>query len=275
MWYVSSLYLQQVLGAVAVSRRARVPADGAHDPGRRATGGSARRALRRTRGPHVRPHDDDGRTAPARPDRHERQRDRLCRPARTARRTRDRALDRSVDDRGDAGSKTRAGRPRIGPRQHVAAGRRCHRDRAPHLTRVPAHEPSDRPEPRRPHRSHGRLPTRVPDRRRAVRGRRTRRPLPPALRRPLATTARADRHRRGDRRRRIRRGRLHRRRRPGARSAPIRRAGRTTSSRAPPFTPRRSASTRRPRRRRSRRATSSPRTSTTCRTDRSSVKAAR
>ena len=169
MWYVSSLYLQQVLGlspistgltflpmALTIFVTARVAGRLVGRFGVRSTLGGG--LVLMASGLLL-----------VRADRRERQRRRIRGPPRRPGRDRDRALGRRLDDRRHPGGATRAGRSRVGPRQHLAPGRWGDRDRAAHLAGQPAHQSSDRPEPGRAERTDRRLSARLPDRRRAVR----------------------------------------------------------------------------------------------------------
>ena len=80
-------------------------------------------------------------------DRLQRQPDRLRDHPRRAHRGRDRDVDRALDDRRHPGRQGGAGRPRLGARQHLPSGRRRTRAGAADHLRHPAHHPPDRHRP--------------------------------------------------------------------------------------------------------------------------------
>ncbi len=174
MWYLSSLYLQQVLGlspldtglvflpmALTIMVVARRAGKLVSRFGTRSvlTGGLVMMACG---------------LLTVRPDRAERQRGRFRRASGRARRAGDRVVRGFVDDRCDAGVEAGAGGNRSGSREHLAPDGWRDRARAPHLDRVTAHDQSDRPKPRGARSAHTGLPPRLLDRRRLLRPRRGR-----------------------------------------------------------------------------------------------------
>ncbi len=77
----------------------------------------------------------------------------------------DRDVDRALDDRRDAGRQGGTGGPRLGPRQHLPPDRRRPRPGAADHARDPAQHRPDRPRLAGRRRAHTRLPARLPDRR--------------------------------------------------------------------------------------------------------------
>ena len=95
----------------------------------------------------------------------QRQRDRVRDDPGAADRGGDRDVDRPLDDRRHPGGQGGPDRPRLGTGQHLAPDRRRARARGPDHARHPAHDAADRPRPQRPGGADRRLPARVPDRR--------------------------------------------------------------------------------------------------------------
>ena len=91
-------------------------------------------------------------------------------PGRADRR-RDRDVDRALHDRRHAGGRRGPGRPRIGPRQHLAPGRRRARAGGADHARDPALQQPDRQRVPGQRGADARLPARLLHRRRAVRAR--------------------------------------------------------------------------------------------------------
>ena len=170
MWYVTSLYLQQVLGLspldagltfLPMALTIMVTAQ-------RAGGLVSRFGVRlgaRQRAAH------DDRRAAAASRGSSRAGARSCYvvilPG-AADRGRDRAVDRPVDDRGDPRGARGPGGSRLGARQHVAPGRRRPRARPADHARHAAHDEPGRNRRAGARRADRRLPAGLPDRRRAV-----------------------------------------------------------------------------------------------------------
>ena len=144
MWFVSSLYLQQVLGPFAAAHGPDLPADDFDDHvcglARRQARGPLRRAgCARRRADHA-----DRRDAAVGTDRSQRQPDRLHHDPRPVDGGGHRDVDRAFDDRRHPRRQGGSGGAGVGPGQHLAADRRRARAGGAGHAGNPALQSSDR-----------------------------------------------------------------------------------------------------------------------------------
>ncbi len=146
MWFVSSLYLQEVLGLSPLNAGLAFFPMASGDHADRQAGGQARRPLRPASRADVRAGPAGQRDAAAREDRPDRQLPRLRRAAGNPGRGRHRPVRGRVDDRGNPVRAARSGWPGLRPGQYVQAGGRRARHRRADLARDVLHDPPDRAE---------------------------------------------------------------------------------------------------------------------------------